>query len=233
MPLIKSANVPTSVTPFSMANIEAHAKTILIRARKKAEGLLVAAQVEAEALKKEARAQGIAEGKRDGLVQGTAEGKKSGHDQALAEHREKFTAATATLLKLVGQLEASRGDLEAQALRSVIELSASIARRVTKRQALIEPQVLLANLAGAMKLVSHLNDIRIAVHPSQMQTLRDELPNIRAAWPQLKHVELIEDAKLSPGGCRIFTAHGAVDGDLDSQLDRVVDQLLPPPESAA
>jgi len=43
----------------------------------------------------------------------------------------------------------------------------------------------------------------------------------------MSHVELLEDAALSPGGCRIFTAGGCVDGDLDVQLDRVIAQLLP------
>jgi flagellar assembly protein FliH len=231
MPLIKSANVPTSMTPFSMASIEGQAQALLRSARDKAEKLLAAAQTEGEALKRAAHAQGMAEGKAAGMAKGMEEGKKAGHAQALAEHREKLTAAINVVTKLAAEFETSRGQLESGGLRSVIELSAAIARRVTKRQGMIDPQVLEANLTGAMKLVSHWADVRIAVHPKQLATLKAEMPNLKMTWPQMSHVELIEDPALSPGGCRIFTAGGCVDGDLDVQLDRVVDQLLPVDDS--
>jgi flagellar assembly protein FliH len=227
MPLIKSANVPSSISSFSMVNIETQARSLLGRAQRKADELLAAAQAEAESMKKAAHTQGLADGRRDGLAQGPAEGKKSGHDQALNEHREKFTAAIAALSAAATQFDNQRGDLEATGLRSVIELSASIARRVTKRQAMLDPQVLIENLQGAMKLVSHAADVRIAVRPADLETLKAELANLKSRWPQLNHVELIEDATLGRGGCRVFTASGAVDGDLDGQLDRVIEQLLP------
>jgi flagellar assembly protein FliH len=227
MPLIKSESVPASIAPFSMVNIENQARSLLARAQRKAEELLTAAQGEADSLKKAAYAQGLADGKRDGLAQGTAEGKKSGHDKALAEHREKFTAATAALTAAAVQFDAHRGELESGGLRAVIELAAAIAHRVTKRQAILDPQVLIENLNGAMKLVAHAADVRIAVRPTELETIKNELPNLKANWPQLSHVELLGDEKLGPGGCRLFTANGAVDGDLDGQLDRIIEELLP------
>jgi flagellar assembly protein FliH len=227
MPLIKSANVPTSVMPFSMANIESQAAAILSRAGQKAEQLLTEAQSESEQLKRKAATMGLADGKRQGLSQGFEEGRKKGHEEALKEHRDKLTAAVTALAKAASDFEASRDRLEAEGLRSVIQLAAAIARRVTKRQAELDPQVMLANLQGAMKLVSHWADVRIAIRPAQMQTLRDELPRLQAAWPQLKHVQLIEEADLTAGGCRVFTTNGVIDGDLDAQLDRVIEQVLP------
>jgi flagellar assembly protein FliH len=115
-------------------------------------------------------------------------------------------------------------------LREVVALAVAIARRVTKRQGLVDPEVLTENLREAMKLVAHAADVRIAVHPQQKVVLESVLPQLRLSWPDLKHVELVEDSALSPGGCRIFTARGTVDADLDGQLDRVVNDLLPAPE---
>jgi flagellar assembly protein FliH len=227
MPLLKSAQVPTSIAPFSLASIEAQAKGMLRAAQTKAGELLTVAQSEAEMLKREGHATGLAEGKKQGLAEGLEAGKKSGHEQALAEFREKFTTAVAALSKAAQQFDASRGEMNANGQRSLIELAAAIARRVTKRQAMLDPAVLSANLQGAMKLVSHWTDVRIAVHPNQMATLQAEMPNLKMSWPQLQHVQLIEDKTLAIGGCRVFTVNGMVDGDLDSQLDRVIEQLLP------
>ncbi len=227
MGLIKSANTPATLATFSMKDIELQARAILVRAQSRAEELLAEAQQEGEKLKEAAYAQGHAAGREDGFARGREEGRRSGHDQALGEHREKLSALAASLVAGVKDLDNSRQRLEVEGLKEVIELAIAIARRVTKRQGLLDPDVLRANLAEAMKMAVHAADVRIALHPSQKQTLLDELPKLALTWPSLGHAELIEDASLSPGSCRIFTAHGQVDADLDGQLDRVVDQLLP------
>ena len=233
MAVIKSPNVPAAAASFSMRDIENHAKAILLRARQQAEGLLVEAQREAEELKAQAHAEGLAEGRRDGLAQGRQEGAKAGAAQALAEHKAQLTAVFNALSAAAAQLDASRRELEANGLKEVVSLATAIARRVTKRQGLIDPGVLTDNLGEAMKLVAHAADVRIAVHPAQRKVLEEALPALRLSWPNLAHVELVQDASLAPGGCRIFTARGQIDADLDSQLDRVVADLLPSEGSAA
>ena len=230
MGLIKSPNSPPAATPFSLADIERSAKMILLRAQHRAEQLLAAAQAEAEQLKEQARVQGFAQGVREGTAQGTEQGRLAGQQLALNEHRERLQHALAAVTKAATALETSRGDLEATALAEVVKLSIAIARRVTKRQGLIDPEVLTANLTEAMKLVVHSTDIRIAIHPSQRTTLDAALPQLRIQWPSLAHVRLIEDPALEPGGCRVFTEHGQIDADLAGQLDRIAAELLPIPE---
>jgi len=78
-----------------------------------------------------------------------------------------------------------------------------------------------------MTLAVHAADVRIALHPSQLQKLQQELPNLRLSWPQMKHVELVADESVAPGGVRIHSQHGQVDGQLDTQLDRIIRELMP------
>ena len=91
MPVIKSNNAPTNLTPFSMKDIEAQARAILMRAQQHAEQLLVEAQISAGELKDKALAEGIIEGRKTGIAKGTEEGKKLGQQQALAEHKAQLT----------------------------------------------------------------------------------------------------------------------------------------------
>ena len=231
MGLIKAPNVPAAAAPFSMRDIEQAARGILLRARQQAEALLAEAQVEAEALTANAHAQGLAEGRQEGFEKGLAEGHAAGAQQALAEHKAQLAAATAALAAAMAQIDAGRQALEAGALREVVELAVAIARRVTKRQGAIDPDVLAANVAEALKLAVGAADVRIAVHPAQRATLAAALPQIQLALPNLKHVEITDDPTLAPGGCRVFARQGQIDADLDGQLDRVVADLLPTPES--
>jgi flagellar assembly protein FliH len=233
MPVIKSANVPPGAASFSMRDIENHAKVILVCAREQAEALLAEAQREGDDLKSQAYAQGLEEGRRDGSKQGELEGTRAGAQQALAEHQSQLATLVTALSTAAVELDASRRELEARALREVVSLAIAIARRVTKRQGMLESDVLVSNLSEAMKLVAHAADVRIGFHPDQKAVLESALPALRLAWPDLKHVELAEDPDIAPGGCRIYTARGHVDADLDAQLDRVVADLLPRNEEGA
>jgi flagellar assembly protein FliH len=231
MSLIKASNLPSNLAPYSMTDIESAARRILLRANYKAEQILTAAQSESENLKKQAKEQGHREGLADGRAAGLAEGCKSGHAEALAKHAPELTKLIEALTAATTQIEREREDLESVGVQSVVELAAAIARRVTKRHAAIDPAVLCSNLREAMGLVVHFADVRIALHPSQRATLETELPNLRQTFPQLKHVELIDDASISLGGARISTVGGHIDADLQTQLDMLINQLLP--ETAA
>jgi flagellar assembly protein FliH len=227
MGLIKSSNAPPTMSPFSMKDIENQARAILLRAQQKAEQLLAAAQAEALQIKAVAKIDALADAKRDGLAQGMEQGRQAGQREALAQAQAELKYGASALASAVAELEASRAELESAATQEVVRLAIAIARRVTKRQGAIDQDVLTANLHDAMKLVSDASKVRIAIHPAQRQTLDAALPKLKLAFPTLNHCEIIDDASLAPGGCKVFTLNGQIDADLDVQLDRIVADLLP------
>jgi flagellar assembly protein FliH len=213
-----------------MRDVEEQARALLVRARLAAERLIAEAQREAAELRHKAHAQGFSEGKSEGLARGIQEGRESGRHEAYEEHRAQLTQVVGALGAAMTDLEASRTELEAAALEEVVGLAIAVARRVTKRQGLVEPEVLAENLREAMKLVVHRGDVKVAIHPAQRQALDAALPALRLDFPRLEHVELSDDSSVDPGGCRILAGGGEVDATLDQQLDRVVADLLPDPE---
>lgn len=227
MGLVKASAAPAGLATFSMRDVEEQARALLVRARQAAEKLIAEAQREAAGLKQAAHAQGLAEGRREGLTRGVEEGRAAGQQQALEEHRAQLAAAVGALNEATTDLEAARTELEAAALEEVVGLAIAVARRVTKRQALVEPEVLTENLREAMKLVVHAGDVKVAINPAQRQTLDAALPVLRLEFSRLGHVELVDDSSVHPGGCRIYAGGGQVDATLDQQLDRVVADLLP------
>jgi flagellar assembly protein FliH len=227
MGLIKSADTPIGLAAFSLKDIEAQANAILRSAQQKAERIIAGAQTEAIEIQRRAHSQALAAGHKQGLEMGKAEGKKSGHAAALAEHGAAMTKVVQALSKAVQEIEHNRLELQNRGLTEVIDLASAIARRVTKRQGIVDPEVLTANLREAMSLAVHAADVRIALHPSQLEKLQAELPALRLAWPQLKHVQLTEDPSIAPGGVKVQCTHGLIDGDLSMQLDRVIGELMP------
>ncbi len=231
MAVIKSINAPSTLSPFSMRDVEEAAKMVLLRARRQADLLLAEAQRAAEEIKAQALTQGLAEGRAkghaEGLATGRQEGKQSGLELALNDNRSKLTHLITALTDAVNALESSRRELDATAFKDVIVLAIRIAERVTKRQGVLDASVAVANVTEALKIVLHAADVRISIHPSQKATLEAVLPDLKMQWPSLSHIELIEDEKLAPGGCRVFTKSGEVDCDLNEQLKRIAADLLP------
>jgi flagellar assembly protein FliH len=227
MAVIKSTQPPPVLTPFSIVDMETAAQNVLQRAQKAATLLLREAQKQGEELRKAAKTEGFTLGKQEGLAAGLLEGQKSGHDAALAEIKPKLTQTMNALTAAVTQLDASRHDLEAAGINEVVKLAAAIARRVTKLQAAIDPNVLIENLKEAMKSAVHVADVHIVIHPAQREMLESELPRLKIHWPHAKHVTLMDDEAVGMGGCRILTRHGEVDASIDQQLDRVISDLMP------
>lgn len=227
MGLVKAASTPDSLSSFSMRDVEQQASALLVRARQAAERLIAEAQREAVGLKKAAHEQGLAEGRREGLARGADEGCAAGRKQALEEHKAQLMLAVDALASSAADMDASRGDLESAALEEVVALAVAVARRVTKRQGLIDPAILTENLREAMRLVVNAADVKVAINPAQRATLAAALPVLRLDLPRLGHVELVDDASVEPGGCRVYAGGGQVDATLDEQLDRVVADLLP------
>lgn len=228
MGLIKANQAPARSQAFSMRDVEVHAATVLAQARKQADQLIAAAQAEADQIRADRFKVGYEQGLAAGRDQGMAQGQQSGHDEALAANSAKLQDLVSALATSAAQLEASRRKLEAETVFDVVRLAVAIARRVTKRLGDIEPEVVRANVAEALRMVVNASAVKVALHPSQLEVLEQELPSIRTMFPRIQQVELVADASLSPGGCRLIAGSGIVDADLDTQLDRVIADLLPP-----
>jgi len=226
MAVIKAGQaVATAV--FSMRDVERQAAQMLSEAQREAAAIVEAARREGQLIRQRSHAEGLAAGRAEGLAAGRQEGAQAGREQALEEQRAQLTYLIQALSGAAAAVEADRRRIAAQATADVVRLAVAIARRVTRRLGEIDPAVAEANVNEAMRLVAHGADVRIAVHPQQMESLRQVLPKLKLTWPTLQHVALVEDETVSPGGCRIAAGSGQIDGDLEAQIENVAADLLP------
>jgi flagellar assembly protein FliH len=227
MPLLKSTSSQASLPqPFSLRDVEQQASAILARAQQQASALLEAAQVQAERIRADARAQGASEGQVDGRRAGLEQGIAAGRQQALNEHREALKLLIDSLSATSTQLDASRQRLLQAGTDAVIELAVAIARKVAAGFAVASDQTVLENVNAALRYVVGRADVRLAVHPTQKTLLEESLPRIQTQWPNLKHVQIVADESISPGGTYVSTAGGEVDASLEGMIDRIAEQLL-------
>ena len=223
MGLIKSSKLPDQVVRFSLPDVEEQARARLAHAQAEAERIIADANARAADIESAAREQGQAAG----WQQGHTDGHDSGASAALDQHAARLRELIATFNSAAAALDDFRAQVEAAATRDAVDLALAIAARITKRQGEIDPGVLLENVRAAMNVVGRTSVTRVAVNPSQRALLEEILPQLQGDSPSLRHAEILDDKTIAPGGCRVFTSHGHVDADLNTQLDRVITKLLP------
>ncbi|GIW76288.1 MAG: hypothetical protein KatS3mg104_1351 [Phycisphaerae bacterium] len=230
MPVIKSGSSAASgAKPFNLSDIEAHARRILLKARQDADQLLAAAREQAQAIQARARIEGLAEGKKEGLLQGKAEGLKQGKSEAYDQYHQQLTGLVTLLHQTMRELDDQRQQLINRCEAEVLPLALAIAEKVTRRLGKLDPRVVEANAREAVRMVLSRHDIRIVCHPEQVALLNEVSERLQKHWPQLQHITITADPSITPGGCRVLTAGGEIDADLQSQLDRIARELVPEP----
>jgi len=227
MPLIKPTSpLAASAASFSLRDVERLARQMLVDARTQADQVLGQARVDAEQIRSRAREEGMEQGRLDGRKQGIEEGRTLGRQQAFEQHRTALDELSRTLVEMLREVEAARDALVAEAQRDVIRLALAIARRVTRRLGESDDDVLRVNAADAVRLAVSRSDLRVAIHPSQLDLMQQTLAELQVNFPKLRHAEVAADETVAPGGCRVHTAGGVIDADLEAQVQRIADDLL-------
>ncbi len=226
--LIGSAAASTRA--FHLADYEAEAKQILARARRQADAILADAAAQAARIEEEARRQGH----REGVEQGREEGRLAGRDEAFRQAREEFERQRSDLAAALKTAMAAFDEQKSRFLLSaradVVALALEIARRVVKRIAATPAEaaaVAVENAAAALELVSPASDPVLRVNPADLQAMEAFAAELAASVRERRHVRVVADASVSPGGCLLETEEGRIDATLETQLDRIAELLLP------
>ena len=121
----------------------------------------------------------------------------------------------------------ARGAMLLEARRDVLDVALAVAERILRRAVAAEPERVIDQVGAALGLLSSRTAVRVAVNPGDRTTLETAMPGILAAASACSHAELVDDETVGRGGCIVTTAEGRIDATLRTQLDRIVETLLP------
>lgn len=168
-----------------------------------------------EAARAQAREEGHGQGYAVGLERGLAEGRQRAGEE-LAADATRLTA-------LLDSLAAPLASLEQELLDSMLQLACALARQVVRRELTAVP-ARIGELVreGVAALPPAARQISVHLNPLDLDLVRTMAPRGRndARW------ELVADASLSRGGCRISTESSEVDLTLETRLTEAFARLL-------
>ena len=152
-------------------------------------------------------------------------------------HREGLSAGMAEAARmckpLVDRLEADAAALteETQVILSMIEpevlkLCLEAVEKITRHEVRTDPEVVLRLIKSCLRRVKDSAEVRIRVSPAELEEVRarhDEFLNMAQG---VRNVSVIDDRRISPGGCVIETASGDLDATIETQLNKISSKIL-------
>jgi flagellar assembly protein FliH len=159
---------------------------------------------ELEALERQARDEGYAAGRAEGLADA-------------ARERRVVVARLESLLESAARPLASLDDATEQELA---RLAVVIARRVLAHELTTSPELIVQAVQQAARaLPSATRELRVRVHPDDLVLLREHAV-AEAHW------QLLPDPALARGDCLLESERSRLDARVDTRLAAVVDAVL-------
>jgi flagellar assembly protein FliH len=198
---------------YDLTDMAAQADNYLGTVRGQAAQIVEQARQEADAIRKNAEAAGkrAAEQAIERIL-----------DEKIAQQMKTLTPA---LQSAVRQVE----DAKQQWLRHwegcAVELAVKIAGRLVRGELQRKPELSAAWIREALQLAAGSGDVTIRLNPADQQTLAKQVAQLAAVFAPLAKVTVVPDESISLGGSKLVTEFGSIDEQLETQLERVKEEL--------
>jgi flagellar assembly protein FliH len=207
------SGVPTRAVAYDLTDMAAQAEDYLGTVRRQAAQIVEAAKREAAAVRQNAEAAG-----------------RRAAEQAIERILdEKVSQQMKTLLPAlqlaVKQVEDAKQAWMQHWETAAVQLAAAIAGRLVRGEFQRRPEITVQWIRESLQLAAGNSEVTIRLHPADQQALERQVKQLAATFAPLATVSVVADETISPGGCKLNTEFGAVDNQLETQLERIKQEL--------
>lgn len=153
-------------------------------------------------------------------------GHQAGHDEAVKNVTQALKELSTRWGQMLEIIEQNLPAHVADAKGDLIRLALAIAAKVTRQEPLNNRKVAQDTVAAALALVGAGRTVALHVHPDELALIEAYLPEILAKLRTVKGVELKADETVTQGGCLARFGAGEVDARIETQIQRIADELL-------
>jgi len=106
-----------------------------------------------------------------------------------------------------------------------VALACAIAERIIRSELRGRPELSLEWVADALRLASGASEIVIQLNPHDFQTMRTQVKELAKVLSPVAKARVVSNEEITLGGCRIETEFGSIDYQLETQLERMAEEL--------
>jgi flagellar assembly protein FliH len=160
-----------------------------------------------------------------------AEAQAAGRQAAREEVEQIIQGQLATVIPALRQavleIDQAKQAWLAQWETAGVHLAVEIARRLIRGELTRQPEIPLGLIREALQLAAGGGDVRLVLNPGDHRALGSQVQLLVREMSGLGQPQVLADASLPPGGCRVETRFGSIDQTFEAQLARVEEELRP------
>ncbi len=175
----------------------------------------------------------IADARREAVqikTKATEEGRQAALQMVEASLRTRLDQQLKNVVTALQQaataIEQSRHAWQQHWERHAVELAAAIAARLCRRELLRQPEITLAWVRESLELAAGSAQITLRLNPQDHALLAERVEAIAQQVASLGTTQVVADAAITPGSCRVDTEFGSLDQQIEAQLARITQELL-------
>jgi flagellar assembly protein FliH len=209
---VSSVSTPRAVA-FNLADMSGRAEEYLQTIRQQASKLIADAHQEAETIRRRAEEAG-------------KKAAQNAIESMLAERvARKMDTLTPAIDSLVRQLDDTRGAWRQHWEHAAIQLAGAMARRILRRELIQQPEFALELVREGLQLMAGSASITVYLHPDDFANVGAQAERLAESLSKLAPARITADPGVAAGGCRLETQFGEVDLQIDSQVNRILEEL--------
>lgn len=198
---------------YNLTDMASHADDYLETVRREANKIVAAAEAEAAALRQQA----------------TVEGRRTAEAAVDELVNKKVAGQMASLLPALELVVQQFEDAKQQWMRhweaAAVQLSTAIAEKIIRRELAESPDIAVQWLRDGLQMAAGASEIVIRLHPQDLENLGSQAEVLAASFRSVGAAQIIADETITPGGSRVETEFGSVDQQLETQLQRIAEEL--------
>jgi flagellar assembly protein FliH len=209
--IIRATIPPESLQgePVNFDDLAARSDQYLAAVKEEAERLVEEARQEVDSIRRRAEA--------------------DGHQAAILSVQRTVAEQVAPAITAVRQaatdLQHSRQAWLSHWESSAVHLAAAIAGRIVRGEVRRQPEITLTLVREALELATGSPNVRLHLNPDDYRLLGAEVRSLIDSMSAVGDAEVLADAAVSRGGCRVETRFGEIDQQFESQLNRIEEEL--------
>ena len=168
----------------------------------------LAALVEAQAVLDDAHAQAeaILAGAREAFEAERRRGYEDGKQEALLDQAEKMIETVSRTVEYFAGVENEMVDLVMASVRKVVD-------------GFDDREKVMIVVRNALAVVRNQKQMTLRLHPAEIESVRERINDILAAYPGVGYLDLLADARLGRGACILESQIGMVEASLEGQIE--------------
>jgi flagellar assembly protein FliH len=231
MGLIKRADIEQYTRDayvMDLDDLESRGKAVVASANAEAESILAMAKAQRKKLLSTAQQEGYDKGQRDGYEQGYIDGVVNGVEDAKKDRSVVLDGLINIWSDQLDEFELKRDMMLAQARSQVVELAAMLAQRIVRKTIDVDATVVLSQMEAILSTITESTRLVISVHPDDIAVMQHSMEEMLEKFATCEHAQVVSDPSLIRGSVVASTTSGGIiDSSISTQLERVLEAILP------